>query len=100
MASAGMAIYYTQELVQTIMGKLASSYIRNNLSEVEKLPPPTEQWKFRDLEISQGTLHSLRQHELIEKVGSQRISGGSDITVWRTLPYTWQKIQQYQRERE
>lgn len=82
------------------MGKLASSYIRNNLNEVEKLPPPTEEWKFRDVEISQDTLHSLRHHELIEEVGSQRISGESYITVWRTLPYTWQKVQEYQREQQ
>lgn len=80
------------------MGQLASLYIRNNLGELSTLPPPTETWLFRDVDIDQGTLHSLRQHELIEEVGSQRISGGSDITVWRTTPYTWQKVREYQQE--
>jgi hypothetical protein len=77
------------------MGKIASAYIRTNIEELKDLPPPDEKWKFRDVTISQSTLHSLIEHELIEEVDKHRISGGSNLKVWRTLPYTWKKIRSY-----
>ena len=77
------------------MGKIASAYIRTNREELKDLPPPSQTWKFRDANISQSTLHSLIEHELIEEVDEQQISGGSNVKVWRTLPYTWRKIQSY-----
>lgn len=76
------------------MGNAAAKYIRWNRTELENLPPPDEEWRFRDVDIEKSTLHSLVSYELIEEVGSRRIDG-TPVKVWQTTSYAWRKIQEY-----
>ena len=57
--------------------------------DLQHLPHPSIEWRFRETRLDIGTLQKLRAEDLIECV---RHHGNSHAIVWQTTDEAWDKV--------